>query len=270
MYSSATDIAKFGTAILNFKQLSPAMTRRWLKPFSFSSDPRAQVGAPWGARRIPLGPEYREVTGYNKAGRIGDYTALMALIPDYDITFAIMVAGDLPGNINFAMADTIGDALVPALELAAKNEAGQVYAGQYVSNSTLNSSMTIEIDDKPGLSISQWFSNGTNFRLTAVSLQVEYVPTDPSIRLYTSGLQQVYADGSRRIVFKAMLEDLSGARLTNKMFSTDCGGWVGIESVVYATASIDEIIFHMSAAGKVTGVEIPALRITLNKVAAGT
>jgi hypothetical protein len=268
MYSSARDIATFGTAILNFQQLSPAMTRRWIKPFSFSSDPRASVGAPWGARRIPLGPEYREVTGYNKAGRIGSYTALMALIPDYDVTFSIMIAGDLPNNINFAMADSIGNYLVPALELASKNEAGQVYAGHYVTNSTLNSSMTIQIDDKPGLSISQWFSNGTDFRLTAVSLQIEYVPTEPSIRLYTSGLQQTYADGSRRIVFKAMLEDLSATPITNQMFSTDCGGWVGIESVVYATASIDEIIFHMNANGKVTAVEIPALRITLNKVAA--
>jgi hypothetical protein len=267
MYSSAKDIATFGAAILNFDQLSAAMTRRWLKPFSYSSDPKANVGAPWGARRIELGPEYRQITAYNKAGAIGDYSGLMVLIPDYNIGFSVMLAGALPGNANFNFADILGDALVPAIEQAAKNEAAQLYAGTFSvpSNSSLNSSMTVEIDEYPGLSISQWFSNGTDFREIAVSLYVEYTPITPSIRLYPTGLQQTYADGSKRVVFKAIFEDLGAMPQVDKMFSTDCGSWIGVESVIYASVAVDGIIFHVNAENVVTAVESPALRIVLDK-----
>ncbi|KAI0131789.1 beta-lactamase/transpeptidase-like protein [Xylariales sp. AK1849] len=309
MYSSAKDISAFGRAILSYAQLSPVITRRWLKPFSFSSDPRASVGAPWGARRIPLGPEYRETTGYNKAGGIGDYQAAFVLIPDYDIGFSIMVAGDIPSNTNWDLADMLGGVFIPSVNAAAKNLAASQYNGYYaVINSTngtplnsswtnstggtplnsrwtnstgatslnppwtnstsgapLNSSLTISTDDKPGLSVSQWFSNGTDFRAVAVSLQVEYPPVEPSIRLYPTGLEAATAGGGKKVAFKAIFEDLSVPQQINKMFSTDCGSWVGVESIIYATMSLDEFIFHFDAGGAVTGVESPALRIMLPK-----
>ncbi|KAI1857499.1 hypothetical protein JX265_011234 [Neoarthrinium moseri] len=280
MYSSAADIAAFGRAILSFKQLSPAMTRRWLKPFSFSSDPKASVGAPWGARRIPLGPEYRQTTGYNKAGGIGSYMAAFVLIPDYDIGFSIMIAGDIPGNTNWNIADMLGTTFVPAVTLAAKNQAANKYNGYYAlangtqndglytfANSTrrFNSSLTIETDNKPGLSISQWYSNGTDFKAVVVSLQLTYVPTTPSIRLYPTALQADLPNGGKQIKFKALFEDLAAPEQVDKMFSTDCGSWVGVESVIYGSMSADDIIFNTDATGAVTGVYIPALRITLPK-----
>ncbi|KAH6660992.1 beta-lactamase family protein-like protein [Truncatella angustata] len=275
MYSSAADIAKFGRAILNYKQLSPVITRRWLKPFSFSSDPRASVGAPWGVRRIPLGPEYRQTTGYNKAGGIGNYMAAFVLVPDYDIGFSIMVAGDIPGNTNWNLADILGNVMIPAVTGAAKNTAAQKYSGVYAapanvttgnSNKPLNSSLTITTDGRPGLSVSQWFSNGTDFRSTVISLQLTYKPTTPSIRLYPGGLFSNTADGGKKIKMKAIFEDLAASEQVDKMFSTDCGSWVGVESVLYASTSADDFVFHQNAAGDVTGVEIPALRITLPKV----
>lgn len=54
MYTSAGDLSSLGRAILRSTLLKPAMTRRWLKPTSFSSDPMAAVGIPWGIRRIQL------------------------------------------------------------------------------------------------------------------------------------------------------------------------------------------------------------------------
>ncbi|KAM0818246.1 putative Beta-lactamase family protein-like protein [Seiridium cardinale] len=275
MYSSAGDIAKFGRAILNYKQLSPVLTKRWLKPSSFSSDPKASVGAPWGVRRIPLGPEYRETTGYNKAGGIGSYMAAFILIPDYDIGFSIMIAGSIPGNTNWDIADILGNVMVPAVTSAAKNQAANKFSGTYtapanvttgIHNKPLNSSITITTDGRPGLSVSQWFSNGTDFRTNVVSLQLTYVPTIPSIRLYPGGLYSDTADGGKKIKFKAIFEDLAASEEVDKMFSTDCGSWVGVESVLYASTSADDLIFYQNAAGAVTSIEIPALRITLPKV----
>lgn len=274
MYSTAADITKFGRAILNFKQLSPVVTKRWLKPFSFSSDPRASVGAPWGVRRIPLGPEYRETTGYNKAGGIGSYMAAFVLIPDYDIGFSIMIAGDIPGNTNWDLADILGNVMVPAVTAAAKNQASQKFSGTYAAptnvttgayNKPLNSSITIGTDGRPGLSVNQWFSNGTDFKTNVISLQLTYQPTIPSIRLYPGGLYSDTADGGKKIKFKGVFEDLAVSEQVDKMFSTDCGSWVGVESVLYASASADDFIFYQDAAGTVTSLEIPALRITLPK-----
>ena len=54
MYTSAGDLSSLGRAILRSTLIKPAMTRRWLKPVSFSSDPNAGVGMPWGIRRIEL------------------------------------------------------------------------------------------------------------------------------------------------------------------------------------------------------------------------
>ncbi|ETS73636.1 hypothetical protein PFICI_14582 [Pestalotiopsis fici W106-1] len=276
MYSTAADLSKLGRAILNYKQLSPAVTKRWLKPFSFSSDPRASVGAPWGVRRIPLGPEYRETTGYNKAGGIGSYMAAFILIPDYDIGFSIMIAGDIPGNTNWNIADIMGNVMVPAVTAAAKSQAATKFNGVYTApanvtnggklNRPLNSTITIATDGKPGLSVDRWISNGTDFRNNVVALQLTYQPTIPSIRLYPGGLYTDEADGGKAIKFKAIFEDLAVGQQVDKMFSTDCGSWVGVESVLYASTSADDLIFHQNAAGAVTGIEIPSLRITLPKV----
>lgn len=282
MYSSAADMAALGKAILSYKQLSPTVTRRWLKPFAFSSDFRASVGAPWGVRRIPLGPEDQETTGYNKAGGIGSYQAAFIIIPDYDIGFSIMISGTIiPGNSNWNIADMMGDVFVPAVQEAAKTQALGKYGGVYSASNTtsnttalfanttttaLNSSLTITTDDYAGLSISQWFSNGTDFHNIVVALQVTYSPGLASIRLYPTDLSTPTADGGKKTVFKAVFEDLDVSPQTDKMFSTDCGSWVGVESVIYGSQSADELIFYENADGVVTSVESPALRITLTKV----
>ncbi|KAI1775764.1 beta-lactamase/transpeptidase-like protein [Hypoxylon cercidicola] len=266
MYASAADLSNLGRAILSHELLSPVTTRKWLKPFAFSSDPRAMVGMPWGARRINLGDTYRWTTAFNKAGNIGDYSALLAILPDFDIGITILSAGTLPGNLNFGLADTIGEQILPAIEKAARAEAGAVYNGHYVlPNSRVNSSLTITTDDLPGLSISQWFSNGTDFAWVATVLQNSYYPVTPRIRLYPSGLEGPAANGGKRVVFKAMFEDADGPRNENKMFSTECGSWVTVESVIYGSAAMDELIFNLDSSGKVVSVTSPSLRITLNK-----
>ncbi|KAI1799687.1 beta-lactamase/transpeptidase-like protein [Daldinia bambusicola] len=285
MYSSARDVSALGRAILGHKLLSPIATRRWLKPFAFSSDPLAMVGMPWGARRIKLEDTYRYTTAFNKAGNIGSYSALLAILPDFDIGFTVLLAGELPGNAGFALAgtyitlltelrygrayietDTLGESILPAIEEAARAEAGAKYSGNYVyPNEKVNSSMTITTDELPGLSISQWFSNGTDFAWISTVLQNQYYPVKPRIRLYPSGLEGPAENGGKRVMFKAMFEDADAPRNNNKMFSTECGSWVSIESVIYGSAAVDELIFNLDSTGKVVSVTSPSLRVTLNK-----
>ncbi|KAI1497866.1 beta-lactamase/transpeptidase-like protein [Biscogniauxia marginata] len=196
MYASVADVSALGRAILNYELLSPVMTRRWLKPFPFSPNPKALVGMPWGARRINLRQPYRHVKGANE------------------------------------IVDVIGESLLPAIEEAARAEAGALYNGHYVSSdSSMNSSMTITTNEKPGLSIIQWLSNGMDFGLIATVLQNDYSPVTPSISVYPTGLE------GRRW------------KTENKMFSTDCGTCITVEFVIYGSTAMDELIFDLASSG---------------------
>ncbi|KAI0466017.1 beta-lactamase/transpeptidase-like protein [Xylaria cf. heliscus] len=268
IYTSVGDLSEVGRAILSYKLLDPVTTRRWLKPFSFSTDPHASVGAPWGARRINVaGQPYRWITAFNKAGRISDYSSVLAIIPDYDIGVSVLLAGELPANANFNLLDTVGEILIPAVEEAARAEAGAIYSGHYVfSNTTqLNSSMTIETDDQPGLRVSQWISNGTDFAWISTVLQNGYLPITPRIRLYPTGLEGPGIDGGKTVAFKAVFEDADAPSQATAMFSTDCATWINVASVIYGSAAMDELIFNVDSKAKVTSITSPSLRVTLDK-----
>ncbi|KAI0545315.1 beta-lactamase/transpeptidase-like protein [Xylaria curta] len=268
IYTSVGDLSEIGRAILGYKLLDPVTTRRWLKPFSFSTDPHASVGAPWGGRRVNVaGQPYRWITAFAKAGRISDYSSVMTIIPDYDIGISVLLAGELPANANFGLLDTVGEILIPAVEEAARADAGALYNGHYAfSNTTqLNSSMTIGTDDQPGLSVSQWISNGTDFAWMSTVLQSGYFPLTPRIRLYPTGLEGQGPDGGKKVVFRAVFEDADAPSQATAMFSTDCATWMNVASVIYGSAAMDELIFNVDSEGKVTSITSPSLRVTLDK-----
>jgi len=269
MYSSVADISALGRSILKSTLLRPAQTRRWLKPAALTSEPVAGVGYPWGVRRITL-PEAngkRTADAYNKAGRVGYYGSLLNLLPDWDVGFSIVIGGpSIPGNMNFNLADIVGEQLVPAFEAAARENADATYAGTY-RDEAANSSMRVTTQpDRPGLGIEQWVSNGTDMAYVAVALQGQYTPVQPTIRLYPTGLETTRPDGSKRVAFKATFEDLQAPARPNSMFSTDCGTWVGLTAVTYGSMPLDQFAFEMDANGKVVSIEPIALRANLRKV----
>jgi hypothetical protein len=268
MYSSVADISSLGRAILRSTLLPPALTRRWLKPASMSSELVAGVGYPWGVRRVvvPYANGKRVVDAFNKAGRIGYYASLLVLLPDYDAGFSVLIAGeDIPGNTNFNMADILGAQLVPALEAAAREQAEAKFSGEYVDE-VRNASLRLTTQaDRPGLGVENWVSNGTDMKTIAVVMQGGYAPVSPSVRLYPAGLETVRADGSKRVAFKAVFEDLNLPTRTDSMFSTDCGTWVSFTGVVYGTQPLDQFIFEVDAEGEVVSIESLALRSVMKK-----
>jgi hypothetical protein len=268
MYSSVGDISALGRSIMQSTILSPALTRRWLKPAALTSEPVAGVGYPWGIRRIVL-PEAngkRTLDAYNKAGRIGYYASLLNLLPDYGVGFSVLIAGpNIPGNTNFNLADVLGTQLVPALEAAAREQANNRYAGNYV-DTTRNSSLRLTTQaDRPGLGIEGWISNGTDMETVAVALSAGYTPVKPTIRLYPTGLETKRSDGSKRVAFKATFEDEDSPARPNSMFSTDCGSWVTLTSVTYGSQPLDQFVFEVDAQDRVVSIGSPALREAMQK-----
>ncbi|KAK4248994.1 D-alanyl-D-alanine-carboxypeptidase/endopeptidase AmpH [Corynascus novoguineensis] len=268
MYSSVADISALGRAIMRSTLLPPVLTRRWLRPASMSSELVAGVGYPWGVRRVvvPYANGKHVVDAFNKAGSIGYYSSLLVLLPDYDAGFSVLIAGpQTPGNTNFNLADLLGTRLVPALEAAAREHADAKFGGEYVDETGTASLRLTTQPDRPGLGVENWVRNGTNMGYIAVVLQGGYSPVNASVRLYPAGLETVREDGSKRVAFKAVFEDLNQPARPDSMFSTDCGTWVAFTGVVYGTQPLDQFIFEIDAEGKVVSIENLALRAVMKK-----
>ncbi|KAI0867700.1 beta-lactamase/transpeptidase-like protein [Hypoxylon argillaceum] len=296
VYSSVSDMSAVGRAILKSTLLPWPVTRRWLRPVTFSSDPVSSVGSPWGVRRLPLSQNstYQFATTFNKLGSIGKYSALLALIPDLDIGFSVAAAGELPASLVLDIADTLSGTYLPTMQGIARTQANHTYAGTYVAapdtdtdtednNSggtgggeaaALNSSLTITTDAaRPGLGVTAWVSNGTNLMGLVVALGANITrdywgDIRPSVRLYPSGLWDAAADGSggKRVGFKAVFEDLGLPDAPVGVYSTDCSSWVGVAGVMYGSQPLDGFVFDVDADGRVLAVENSALRRRLVKV----
>ncbi|KAK7988481.1 Pirin-like protein [Apiospora arundinis] len=264
MYASTGDLTTLGRAIMGSTVLKPLLTRRWLKPVTYSSDNVAAVGMPWGLRRLRLSRDnpHRTVTAFTKAGGVGDYSSLLTILPEFDLGIT-------------SMADYIGAVVLPAYDAATRDDANSRYGGRYVADPAvypnLQSSIEFTTDPaKPGLGVGTWVSNGTDMIPVAQSLQSGMaVPSDPnggnatmaSVRLYYTGLQS----GTRE-AFKAVFEGQGAPDNPGTGFSTDCGTWIDYTGVTYAGMPLDEFIFESDSSGKVLSVKNLALNVTLQKV----
>ncbi|OTB10938.1 hypothetical protein K445DRAFT_386396 [Daldinia sp. EC12] len=268
MYSSVGDLSRLGRAIFRHTLLPPAQTRRWLKPTALTSDIHEGISSPWGIRRIPLSDGSRVVDAYSKAGSINVYMSLLVLLPDYDVGITALLAGGWPGNSNWDIADAIGAVLLPALEETAREQADASYAGTYTANDGLNSSLVLSTDpSRPGLGVEQWISNGTDMIPIAVRYTLNYNVTAPAIRLYPAGLetQPQREQGTRKIAFKAVVENLDLEDHSGDMFSTNCGTWVSQTTAVYADMPLDQFVFTVPRDGKAVSVVPLALRTRLHR-----
>lgn len=268
MYSSVGDLSRLGRAIFRHTLMPPAQTRRWLKPTALTADIHEGISSPWGIRRIPLTDGSRVVDAYSKAGSINVYMSLLVLLPDYDVGITALLAGGWPGNSNWDIADQIGKVLLPALEEAAREEADAAYAGTYTASDTgLNSTIVLSTDAaRPGLGIEKWISNGTDMVPVAVRYTLNYNVTAPAIRMYPTGLEsKPAADGTKKVAFKAVIENLDLKDHSNDMFSTNCGTWVSQTTAVYADMPLDQFVFTIGPDGKAVSVQPLALRATLMK-----
>ncbi|KAI0483464.1 beta-lactamase/transpeptidase-like protein [Xylaria cf. heliscus] len=275
VYCSVSNMSAVGRAILKSTLLPWPVTRRWLRPVTFSSDPVSSVGSPWGVRRLSLPSQnstYQFATTFNKLGSIGKYSALLAVIPDFDIGFSIAAAGEMPASLVLDIADTLSNTYLPTLLGIARSHANTTYAGTYVSaERSLNSSLTITVDtEKPGLGVGPWVSNGTNLMGLVVALgqnisQDYWDDISPSVRLYPTGLWDATPDGGRKVGFKATFEDLALPEMT-RPFTTDCSTWVSLSAVVYGSQPLDAFVFELDKEGTVIAVENSALRNRLLKV----
>ncbi|PMD59980.1 beta-lactamase/transpeptidase-like protein [Hyaloscypha bicolor E] len=242
LYSTTHDLSIFLRAILNSTLLTPPQTRAWLKPHAFTSSTNA-VGAPWEIYRpSSLTPTPRYIDHYTKQGNVPGYSALIIVVPEYEVGVAIAVAGE--------------DAYTASIELfnavEAELQALAKYGGRYVSG---NSSLEVTIDSGPGMKIPKWTNLGKDMLFAFDSILFDGNGTMLDARVYP------VSEGERwRTVFE---ED--GRESGEAVTSTACMTWEAVDQLRYAGLPCDEVNFQAGGRGEIVGVKIPGLRAHLYK-----
>ena len=264
VYSSTSDMVKIGQSILNSSLLDPALTRRWMKPVTHTSNPLQAVGAPWEIMSIRLPTTNRLVDVYAKSGSLSPYTSLVALMPDWGIGFVVMVAGQATWDV---LVELIAEIFLQAVEDAAREEADQIYSGTYVSTDpNLNSSLTITTDPlRPGLGISNFISNGTDLLQSYVDLLGANIPiTDLSLRLYPTNLITQETNGDKKVAWRALIEYTGGPAPPPRVFDIGCSSWGGADGLMYGSIAFDDFVFTIGE-GSAKSIEPRFFRVVLNK-----
>lgn len=190
---------------------------------------------------------------------------MTALLPDYNVGFTILAAGEGTTAAVAALTDTVAQLLIPTLEEAAREETDNVYTGTYSVQDTAktNSSLVISIDDGTGLKVSQWISNSQD--MFQVIEALSGINT-PDIRLYPTGLQQKRNGSCLYQSFRAVFGSANSGESIGPVTGSSIT-WELVDSYKYGNVGVDEFLFELDArTGEVVNVSPRALRQTLQKV----
>ncbi|KAL5041611.1 hypothetical protein BDW71DRAFT_211992 [Aspergillus fruticulosus] len=261
IYSSTKDLNALGRAILNSELLSPAMTRRWLKPRAHTADPAFSVGGPWEIFTLT---EPRVIDLYTKSGDLGSYSSMMGFSPDHDVGFTILAAGQGTHNTVWALGDLISTIIIPALDAAGKEEAAPRFAGTYGSG---NDTLKIITDDGPGLKVTEWKSKGKDMLESLNMLQWGGPYEDIDVRLYPSGLKSPGQAGQKSqtmVSFRSVVS--SPVPVQAGPMTRTCLAWLAVDGQVYGSVGIDEFVFQVGEDGDAVRVSPRVLRTSLDRV----
>ncbi|KAG5789929.1 hypothetical protein H9Q69_011012 [Fusarium xylarioides] len=270
MFSTAADLTRLGQSILNSSILSPSETRSWMKPIAHTADIHMSVGMPWEIRRtyVPLGRSgTRVVDLYTKNGAIGLYTAIIVLSPDHEIGYVALVAGTNRAYLLSYLPDLLAQALLPAAETAARDNAAKRFAGTFKGP---KSQLTVTMDDT--LVVRNWTRGDVDVIAAEAALTWPGLDVTPVLRLYPMGLE-----GNKRMSFRGIFEaqavDGSTAETEENTieanigpFSGRCLSWGGVDSLTYGNIGVDDFVFEVDGDGDSTGLSPRVMRETLKKV----
>lgn len=123
------------------------------------------VGLPWEIYRAQnLTPAHpHTIDLYTKSGAAVGYAAVLGVIEEYGLGFAITTAGAKGVEAQFALEGALLKVLTPVVEEVTRLEASK-YVGNYTSSDEdqVEASLKFVIDDGPGLRLMELTRNGSN------------------------------------------------------------------------------------------------------------
>lgn len=231
-----------------------------MKPGSLTSSTTFFVGAPWEIIRTRSGIKTGSLVDlYTKSGSVGVYNSLLVLIPDYQVTVAILAAGpDAPTALNIA-TETAIQTLLPALENAAKAESCSKFCGEYApAGASRDSSLVISTDDGPGLLLKEWTHQGHDLIAAGQAYSNATRGGEiKSLRLFPTGLRS-----GNQAAYRAILDIIPYQfdPSVDFVFDPQANLWGTPDQLMYGGIAIDEFVFHLDSRGRSAAVEPRVLR----------
>ncbi|RFU78313.1 beta-lactamase transpeptidase [Trichoderma arundinaceum] len=260
LLSSTNDLTKFGCAIFADKQLPSMETLRWMKPSSLTSSTSLFLGAPWEIVRTRSGIKTGHLIDlYTKSGSVGSYESLLILIPDYQVTLAVLAAGPDASAALRAVTETAIQTLLPSLKKAAKAESCSKLCGDYApAGASRNSSLAITVDDGPSLLVKEWIHQGHDL----IAAGQAYANATrggkiQALRLYPTGLR-TRRQAAYRVLFESIPCQYDPS--VYLVFDPKAGVWGKLDQLMYGGIAVDGFVFHLNSGGDSAAVEPRVLR----------
>ena len=283
IYSSSRDMVKLGQSILSNTQLSPASTRKWLKPWAHTAVWQQAVGLAWEIARWPV--DDRIVDVYTKQGDLGMfrlfshmtkrnpltsspglYHSRFAIIPDYDVGDILLTAGTGNAPAQSALFETVLTDLLPGLDATARSQAEINLAGTYASsNPEANTTLTLATEPStPGLRLTSFTSNSSDV-LHTLFAGLRKSP-NPDVRLYPTELVRKNDNGTQTRKYNAVINSVDVKYPNSLIEALNCVDWQIVDSTAYGAIGIDEVWIETDGSGKAVGVEVRAFGAKMERV----
>ena len=237
-----------------------------------NSGSSSAYGMPWEIlRSTKVTKDGRPIDIITKAGGLAGYSSIIAMIPEFNIGYSILVAGDYHGQVD--LQERLVSVLVPAVDNISRAVVRQNYEGFYAA-AELDSglihdefSIKLVVDDVgPGLRVSNWTSNHTDF--LSVYGRITGMPKEPSqwtARLLPTGVQY----GSNAQFWRLTAIPARKAGDEKKIFDDFCIN--DVDNLVYNGLSVEEFVFDNGPTPNPggQGTEFVPIRLTCTGLRAG-
>lgn len=237
-----------------------------MKPNSLTSSTSLSVGAPWEIVRTRSGIKTGHLVDlYTKSGSVGSYESLLILIPDYQVTIAVLAAGPDASEALHAATETTVQTLLPALEQAAKAESCSKLCGKYApAGASRNSSLVITVDDGPGFLIKEWIHQGHDL----IAAGQAYANATrggeiQALKLFPTGLQSG-SQAAYRALFETIPYQYDPS--VHLVFDSKAEIWGSPDQLMYGEVAVDDFVFHMNGRGDSAAIEPRVLREVYQRV----
>ncbi|OLN94119.1 Beta-lactamase-like protein-like protein 2 [Colletotrichum chlorophyti] len=268
IYTNTRDMLAFGTAILSSS--IPVDTNSWLKPRAFTSSRGYSIGGPWEIlSTATLLPSGVPIHVYTKSGDLGLYTNLFLLVPDYDLVISVLTAGAeaaAPFLFPSQVISPVITTLLPALEQANKDAAAPAFAGVY-NDAETNSTLTLSIDDGPGLSLTNWSIRGfdvlANIQNYGSGVSPTAKPANITGRVYPTNIRM-----GKEWSWRAVYKNVDAPSIDDKLFYPEgsCQTWGLIDRATYNYLAFDDFVVKLGKDGSAESISPRPFNVTLLKV----
>jgi len=217
---------------------------------------------PWEIFRMTtlLPDTDRGITLVTKAGALFAYVSHIVLMPEYDLGFTILVAGD--SKALSWLDNEVITTVVNGVETIARDQTKEKYSGFY-KPPTLNSSLTLEVDGSSGLVVQSWISNGTDFLREFTHLMTGEQDIDQGrVQLVPAKIRTT--DGVESWRATVVPSDRKSKGVIDFCLIND------VDSFIYGERSMQQFDFAFDEHGEVKEVILPAFRVTLQKTKPGS